>query len=356
VNPHITYQQVIARLQENNLPYGELALQNGVRIVISQRSGRIFGPFLTEESESLFWLNPAFGDAGAFKAFLESGFWNIGGERMWISPEIQYNVTRRGDFDASYLTPPELDPGTYRLDQPAAGVWRLSQDMTLKTYNIASGDKRLHLENRICEIEDPLRKLKNYAALTAGVTFAGYEMSVTLSEGQLDDIQSETWILIQHNAGGDLIIPVLPGVEWRDYYEPVDETVHQVTPNYVRLKLTGTRRYKTGYKAAHVLGRLGYANRLDDGRMVLFVRNFFNNPSAPYVDEPDGAPGESGDSIHVYNDSGEMGGFGELEVHGQAIGGATGRSSSTDQFGLWLYVGQPEQISRIAQNLLGVAL
>jgi hypothetical protein len=42
-----------------------------------------------------------------------------------------------------------------------------------------------------------------------------------------------------------------------------------------------------------------------------------------------------------------------MECHGQTIGGPTGRSVSADQFLLWLYVGAPERIGRIARHLLG---
>ena len=91
----ISYQQVVARLEENGLPFGELALQNGVTIIVSQHGGRIFGPFLSKESASIFWSNDVFAGPDTFKAFLDSGSWNIGGDRMWIAPEIQYHVPDR---------------------------------------------------------------------------------------------------------------------------------------------------------------------------------------------------------------------------------------------------------------------
>ena len=72
----------------------------------------------------------------------------------------------------------------------------------------------------------------------------------------------------------------------------------------------------------------------------------------PYVEEPDRSPGQQGDSIHIYNDNGGLGGFGELECHGQAIGGLTGRSTSVDQMVLWLYVGAADKVTEIAAHLL----
>jgi hypothetical protein len=97
-----------------------------------------------------------------------------------------------------------------------------------------------------------------------------------------------------------------------------------------------------------------YYHFRSDGQAYLLVRHFFNNPSAPYLEEPPQLPGVKGKSLHVYNDGGQFGGFGELEVNGQAIGGATGRSESTDQFVMWLFVGESKYLQEIARHLLGI--
>ncbi len=352
----ITYRQVIARLEENDLPYGVLTLQNDVSIVISQRGGRVFGPFLSQDSESIFWINSAFAQPDSFKEFLSSDNWNLGGDRIWIAPEIQYSVRDRTDFWGSIHLPEQVDPGQYVLDQPKPDQWRLSQDMTLEAYNIASGQKELHLERLIQRVEDPLRNLSDYQDLVGGVLFVGYEQVVSLSESKLDDIMSEAWSLVQLNPGGVLVIPASPRAEFTDYYEPIDESLQTMHSDHVRLKITGDRQYKVGYKAAHVFGRLAYFNHFDDGRAYLIVRNFFNNPSVPYAEEPHELPGCRGHSIHVYNDGGQFGGFGELECNARTIGGETGRSSSTDQLVLWLYIGATDTVKEIALHLLGIEL
>ena len=60
--------------------------------------------------------------------------------------------------------------------------------------------------------------------------------------------------------------------------------------------------------------------------------------------------------MHVYDDSGALGGFGELECAGQTIGGISGKLRMTDTFLTWLYVGTPRQINAISEILLGVSL
>jgi hypothetical protein len=351
----ITYRQVVARLEENDIPYGVLTLQDGVSAVVSQRGGRIFGPFLSPDSEGIFWINSAFAQPDAFIEFLESGSWNLGGDRIWIAPEIQYSVRDRSDYWGSIYWPEQVDPGTYALDQPRPDQWRLSQDITLEAFNLASGQKELHLDRLIRPVEDPLRNVSVYPDLIDGVVFAGYEQVVSLSESKTDDIVSEAWNLVQLNPGGLILIPASPYAEFTDYYAPIGD-LHTIYPDHVRLQITGNRQYKVGYKAAHTFGRMGYFNHLDGGQAYLIVRNYFNNPSAYYAEEPDHSPGRRGHSIHVYNDSGDFGGFGELECNAQTIGGETGRSSSTDQLVLWLYVGTEDKVKEIALHLLGVEI
>lgn len=357
MNNHITYRQISARLDENDLRYATLGLQNGVSVIISRRGGRIFGPFLppneSTEKESIFWINGVFAEPDAFESFLLSGDWNLGGERIWMAPEIQYSVHDRTDFWGTLDWPEQVDPGKYVLEQPAEDRCLLSQDMTLEAYNIASGQKNLHLKRFVRPAEDPLRTLRNHDQLLDGVLFAGYEHVVSLSESETDEIMSEAWSLVQLNPGGILVIPASPRIASIDYYEPAGalETFHG---DYVRLQITGRHQYKLGYKAAHVLGRIGYLNHLEDGRAYLIVRSFYNNPSRPYGEEPAHLPGWNGYSIHVYNDDGNAGGFGEMECNCQTIGGPAGRSSSTDELMLWLYVGPNGKIREIAQQLLGV--
>ena len=98
-------------------------------------------------------------------------------------------------------------------------------------------------------------------------------------------------------------------------------------PTHAKLKITGDKMYKIGYKSAHLHGKAGYLNQLEDGRFYLLIRNFFNNPSSEYAEEPYHTKGLRGHSVHVYNDDGTNGDFGELECNGQTIGGTTGEKS-----------------------------
>jgi hypothetical protein len=358
MNNRITFHQVTERLGEHHIPYTVLRLQDNVAIVISQYGGRILGPFLSEEGESIYWVNSAFARRDSFDNLVASSEWNIGGERVWIGPEIQYFVRERREVmgTSEEVVQEQMDPGRHELDQPRPGQCRLCQGMTLDAYNLASGQKELHLERILRQADNPLAGLSIYHDIMDGVIYAGYEQVVTLTEAKLDDITSVAWNLIQLNPGGTILMPTAPGLEYVDYYEPIDQDFQATHSNYVSAKITGNRRYKVGYKAAHLFGRLAYLNHLMDEMYYLLIRTFFNNPSAAYLDEPAHSPGQNGASAYIYNDDGELGGFGELEYQAQTIGGATGDSSSTDKMLLWLYVGANDKIKRVAHHLLGIEL
>ncbi len=356
MNNNITCTQVIARLEENNLNHAIMPLQNNVKIVVTERGGRILGPFLTDDSASILWLNVAFAQPAGFKEFLKAGDWNLGGERIWLAPEVLFNLTDKDDFAGSNVIQPPIDPGQYTLFRPTPAECRLHQAVALEMYNLASGKKRFTLERVISPVDDPLTYVNGYPGLTEGVIFAGYEQIVTLTELEPDNVMSQSWNLVQLNPGGRLLIPTTIPVEPTVYQKTIDETFHAVHLNFVELNITGNRQYKVGYKAAHLLGRMGYLNRFDNYRDYLFIRHYANNPSSPYIDAPNFAPYAWGDSAQVYNDSGDYGGFGEMECHGQTIGGRTKKTTGMDPTITWLYVGQPEQIKTIARHLLGVTI
>ena len=354
--PQITFQDVVSRFDENDLEYVVLPLQGEAVIVVSEYGGRILGPFPSKTEPGIYWINPIFGDKDAFKEFISAKEWNVGGDRIWIAPEIQYNVPDRGAFWESYSIPPAVDPGNYQIRMTDQGNCTLSQSMVLEAYNIGKGKKELLVERTISKAANPIRFLSKKEELMREVTYIGYQQQVDLSETKADDLMTEIWDLVQLKAEGRMIIPSSPLLEYIDYFDPMPEDYHRSGINYNEFRITGKKQYKVGLKAAHILGRPSYFSQLPDGRAYLVICNFFNNPSSVYSEEPPALVGKKGQSIHIYNDDGSYGGFAELECNGQTIGGSTGRSTTSDQLVFWIYIGQEEQVKQIAQHLLGVSL
>jgi len=351
----ISLADCIQALDANGLRYAMLPVSDSAQMLIVERGGRLFGPFRQTSDPGLFWSSPALASPAALETFIHSGHWNLGGERLWISPEIQYLVADRTDFWGTVAVPPAMDPGTWTLDVFEPGRVRLNQELTLAAYNLASGHKALTVERVLRAAPDPLASSRHYAQLLSDVAYSGYEQVVTLSDATTDAITSQVWNLVQLRAGGQILVPCTPKLEITDYNEPIDDAHCAQNEHWTSFRITGVRRYKVGLRAAQTFGRMGYFHPGDGTRAYLIVRNFFNNPSSLYSEEPAHLPGSHGDSIHIYNDGGMFGGFGELEIQGQTIGGATHRTSVTDQQLLWIYEGPPARLAEIAAHLLGIS-
>jgi hypothetical protein len=351
----ITQAQLRATLDGTGERYQVMALADGFSLIVTQRGGRIFS-FLPD-GDPLCWINPVLESPDAFAAAIAEGVWNLGGERIWIAPEVQYNSSDRTRFMKTLLFPPQMDPAAYTFEADATSA-RLKTQMTLQAYNLGSGSTTLTVEHHIrTGLPNPLRALKTFDMLMHGVAYAGFMRTVHLATATTDPLYSESWCLMQLNPGGTMLISTtVADAEVSTYFgDPAPDSLTVVDGAY-RLALTGRREYKVGYKAAHVTGRLGYLNTLADGRGYLIIRNYFNNPSAIYAEEPPRLPGVNGHSVHVYNGGGDFGQMGELEVTGQTIGGVSGRASSTDDFVLWVFSGAREQLQAIGRLLLGVTI
>ena len=353
-----TFEQLTRSLDMRGLAYGVLTLDNSVRLVLTERGGRLMGPFLPDGT-SVAWINPVLADAGSLDRFLESGDWNMGGDRIWIAPEVQYLATDRDRFNETCVIPEQMDPGSWTLTGGGAGAsaWFLRQRATLEAHSLARGRKTVDVVRQVIPALNPLRSLREAGSLMAGVRYAGWEHSVRLTESTADDIVSETWNVLQVRPGSTMLIPCSPRIEISDiggYRDPAPETAKTVRGNHLRIDVTGDRQWKIGLRSAHVTGRLGCLTPLGSAELCLLVRSFDNNPSALYSEESFDQPGNNGNSVHVYHDDGELGSFGELECNGQAIGGPTGRSTSTDTFTTWLYTGPAEALREIGAHLLGI--
>lgn len=349
----LTLSQVRAALDANKLPYLTLALPDGCTLLVMQRGARIYGPFLPT-GESLCWINPAFASADTLREFLERGEWNAGGERIWIAPEIQFNVPERERFWETHHVQSQMDPAKYTQKQTAAGI-TLHSTMALHAYNLAQGTVLLDVDHLIrLQPRNPLYNLRDVGALMDGVTYAGWSRRVDLERLAGDGIGAEAWCLLQLLPDGTLYIPTTAqDTEVATYFGDVLPDALTPVDGAFRIQLTGRQQYKTGYAAVNMTGRMAYLYPLGDNNGALLVRSYFNDPSNPYSEEPPDAPGRNGYSVHVYNGDGSYGINGEMEANGRnvSVDGAV-----SDTFTLWLYRGSLDKLKSIGRVLLGIEL
>lgn len=343
----IDFKTVISRLDENQMLYTVVDLGNNANIIITQYGGRILGPFLNG-GPSLTWINPCLNSKDSFESFCKQKEWNLGGDRIWLAPENQYNVPDENDFWGSYTVPAKMDPGNYTLTENQYGQSVLSQDMTLEVFRQTAKEKELNIERMIKPVGNPLGSLDDSCP-----AFFGYEHQIMLSEKANDGVKSEAWNQLQFSPVGTLYIPTTASAKYTEYYDSIEEGYQAITPTHVELKIDAKKSFKVGYKSVFTIGRTGYISSCGDDS-YLMIRSFGNDISGDYLKHPTGRPDESGHALHVYHDDGGFGQFAEHECSCTPIGGNCGRGMSMDRIYTMFYVGEIEKLHSVKRMLLGI--
>ena len=350
MNNHITYAQAIRMLDSQRLAYEVLELGNGWRAILTQYSGRLLGPFKGENGESVLWANAAMKDEAAFRAFVDGRQLHLGGERFWINPELRFYCDAPELFDATYTVQDSVDPGHYAISQED-GTVALGQQVEVKALDTGER-KRFTVGIRYRAANSPLGFVKSLRGI--GVDYCGYTQEIDLCDESMDTpIPLEPWTLTQVNPeGGRVVTPFLGEFDFVDYYDPVGD-LQRVKNGYAECDTNGTRKYKVAYRSAGTFGRMAFVKPLDGG-WHLMVRNYYNDPSSPYVSEPWGDLGNRGCSTFYYNDDMSNGGFAEFENGGLTVGPGTGRRRSTSVSSTWFFFGSQADIGRVMKALLGI--
>ena len=358
MNNHISNQTVRTRLEERNLRYRTLALPGGCEILVMEMGGRVFGPYRQAGDEGIFWVNKAFADRKSFASFLEDPKeWCFGGDRYWVTPEFPFFCRRRKDFFASYVVQKGIDPAEYTLKTDPYGNLFLQSELRGELYENEIGSKEALLEKTVRANENPLRYLDKYGEYMQEVTFTGFEQEAVIYDTSKEkELELELWNLTQVNPGGQILIPYTRDFGYVDYYAPVDENIISDRGSHIAVNVRSSVDHKLGFYSATTLGRAAYLTELEGGTWCLFVKNYYNDPSAYSVGEPWNQPGKRGCSLYLYIDGGAQGGFAEFENVGRAIGGSTGRKMSVDNTNYWFYYGAKASLMEIASVLLGTEI
>lgn len=336
-----------------DVAYEELSVGQEQSILITQHGGHIFGPFSDRYPEGLFWIPDSMQDRNRYQELIDKKIWNIGGDRVWIAPEIQFNIRDRNRYRESLDTPKTIDPGCFSMTQEYDTV-HLSQELDLESYNTVTGTMHIRFRRSILKALNPLRKLPDYDGLMQNLSYCGYEQILDLSGSSEQDIFAEAWDLLQVRTSGTLYIPMYAPLHGADHYAPAGN--HETLAEHgVLLRLTGDSQYKIAYKSAVLTGRFGYLKDSDTDDSYLIIQNYPNNPSSMYSEEPPhpDCAGDTSYSIHIYNDDGKSGGFAEMECNLQTIGKPTGISRSIDRLTTWIFAGPKTQLKAVASVLLG---
>ena len=326
------------------------------RLLITPFAARLLACELPGVEGNLFWHDPAIEDAAAAKEKLDpaTGGGPIGGDRLWIAPEVAFMwrdlAKARIDPFADYQLHPAMDPGDYRvvLDEP--DCFRSVAEMALTDHRRgATIDLRATRQFRLIDSPDDL------PAGLKGVSFA-IDNELTCLGGD-DGAVAGAWDILQIPAEGQLVCPTLaPDTAARSYYESFGDKHVISDQESVRFLVDGHRQVKMGLSPTQTTGRMGFHRRVGGGS-TLIVRIFAPLPGEPYVDLPRASDDTvGGDALQAYNDNGMFGGFGEMEFHDPAL--IVGRPPETRRGSCVTHVlaGEDGAIRVAARLLLGVEI
>ncbi len=332
-----------------------LGAANGPQIVVvPSLAGRVMAASIEGDmGENFMWVDKTILDGTYWTA--QPKKWNAGGLRTWLAPEDLFFLPE--DKDATkWFVPAELDPAPYTVTTKSGDEVTMELVTSLKsnigkTYDV--------------KITRRIKLLASFADSTVGalpdsVTYMGLNQYHAL-ENMSDQVIGKDmppvclWSLLQTNPSGTMLIPIAKGADpkkaYREYFNPLGDRL-VVENGIISVKIDGKYRSKIGVNAK-AAGR-GIAFLRDDGggKGVLFVKLFPVDPKGTYVDKPWGKPSTFGDAIEMYNDSGDMGGFCELECHGPAKVLKKGEVQDHDIV-LHVFRGPIPALQEIGSKLLG---
>lgn len=346
---HISYEKAIEMLKLQDMKYHVLELNGQWKAIITQYGGRFLGPFCGDKGESVLWMNSAWKQKTAFRRFITNHEWNMGGERLWINPELRFFVKAPEKFSETYTVQPALDPGNYEIAQTARGI-TLCQDISLTDLN-TDEIHEISAKRSYQPAENPLKYVRG--ANDIQVDYCGYIQKIEMECNDFGEITIEPWTVTQVNPEGRFIIPYFGEFDCVDYYGNNPEDVQTVHDGYAELDANGALKYKFGYRSAQTFGRMAYLKPHGDG-WQLMIRNYYNDPSMPYCAEPFGELGNRGCSMYFYNDRGGKGGFAEFENSGTPIDSNSENGKTVSISSTWFFFGDQENIGKVITNLMGI--
>lgn len=332
------------------------ASPDGSRLLVLPEFGRVIGLYTEDSDENFFWTNPALASAESATAYFRGDGWrNPGGDRTWLSPEIELFISDLAQPGQTYAVPVALDQGRWRGEGGMHGLqFRNESVVRLKR---SGRDVPFAITKQVCMAANPLR------ALNLDLSYAGYEQTTILEvEPDRDaslSVPLGIWNLLQLPKPGRMIVPT--------YRRAVPQTVFgEVTP--CDLSVTDHAlvwsvpdmggNAKISLKADILTGRAGYlwTSCKDDDRWNLVVRNFTVNLSGDYVDALWDNPTDTGYAFQAcaVNEGDET--FNELEYHAPAVSTAPGQNRACDQSQLWAFRGELSNIATVMGHLLGTKL
>jgi hypothetical protein len=319
---------------------------DGSRVLQLLHGGRILGLFGSGADRNFYWTHPALESTASAQDFYAGDDWhNSGGDRTWLSPEVDIFFPKYPNLDLStYWQPRELDPGAYALQSN-----RMVNALSL-TLSRSKRQAQLEISKWVAPAPNPLRYEKEWRGDNT-LQYAGYTQHTALRALRPTESMIGLWNLVQMPHGGELHVPTFGRAEVKVYMGDIGEEDLSIADGLFRYRMRAAGEHKIGLRATSMTGRVGYLYQRNE-QASLIVRNFFVNPSGEYVDVPWQTTEDFGYAVQACNVNSRLGAFSELEYHVPAIGGQTGLDYCEDVSQIWAFRGPTSLVQKAARLLL----
>lgn len=309
------------------------------RLLVLPHGARVLG-LAPDGHTNLTWTNPALSTADSAKALLaDTGWGNLGGDRTWISPELDTHIQDPNDWSNGYTVPKRVDPAAYRVISQDDRSVSLESNM-LVHFRRSQANVRLTVRKTIELLDTPP------LALPSGADCVGYRQTcrLTIDPTPGCDARPAVWQILQVPGGGSIHVPVRPGARPRAF---IGDPVYELDGSRLRCDVRTAASFKFSLVADDCCGKMLYQGQAK-GRDTLLLRTFPVLPTDRYADVSATDPDDLGHVQQFYVDDGALGGFGELEYHGPAID-ATAGGSVEESSDVWACIG--DNLDDIAEEL-----
>ena len=309
------------------------------RVLVLPHGGRVMG-LSVDGDMNTHWVNPALGSvASAAELLSDPGWANLGGDRTWISPELETHIADPARFADTYEVPKAVDPAEYRITEQDDRSISLSTDMQLE-FKQSGVTVDLKLSKSVSLLDEPPLELPE------GVDWAGYAMHTRLESDALPaNVFPAAWHILQVPGGGRIILPVHPGAQPRAF---IGDPVYRDEGDAITCDVDTAQSFKFSLHARDCTGLLIYL-QLDADQPYMLIRKLSVLDEDLYTDVPCDDLSDTGYVEQVYVDDGGFGGFGELEYHTTALGKHAAKAVS-DANMVWALTGDAASLSMVLDD------
>jgi len=273
------------------------------RVVICERGARVLGIFL-DSSPNLLWVNPRLEDV------FSKNDWNIGGLRLWISPERNFFYRRPESFE-EWFCPEGIDPGEYKIVEVIPGK--------------AVFEGRIQANDNLLGARLEAQVRREIRLLESGKVF----MRLRIVDALVGDYPARVnpWALAQvpisEMDAGTVLVPVRRGAEPIHYFTEIPRDRLRVSNDHVSFKIDGQYVSKLGIRPEDLrepeLGAIAYVSRIGKRMWSALMLRSHDIPSSQEdcLDVPKRNPNLPRAAIQSYNSGPESFPdirFGEIEL------------------------------------------